>query len=58
MAAAATSIVDEVDRLTEERGLLKQRAIAFDETAQRCLDTLWTFLDGVYGASVTVGAAG
>ncbi len=28
------------------------------ETARRCLDALWAFLDGVYGVTVSVGAAG
>jgi hypothetical protein len=44
--------------LIQEHSLLEHLAIAFGETAQRCLDALWGFLDGVDGASITVGAAG
>jgi pyrroloquinoline quinone (PQQ) biosynthesis protein C len=39
------SIVDEVDRLIET---YRDEAEAVRETAQRCLDALWGFLDGVY----------
>ena len=50
-AQVGRAFVERYGEAPEERGAVR-------ETAQRCLDALWGFLDGVYEVPAAAGAAG
>ncbi len=58
MTTTEPSIVEIVDRLIEERSLLKHPFYQAWQRGELTMDALWGFLDGVYEAPVAAGAVG